>query len=57
VIWGAVALLVQIAGQYGARMLFPKLSADIAEGKYAAAIVQAGIALSLGMLQAACWTP
>lgn len=57
VIWGAVALLVQIAGQFGARCLFPKLTADIAEGKYSAAIVQSGIALSLGILQAACWTP
>jgi putative membrane protein len=57
VIWGAVALLVQIAGQFGARLMFPKLSTDIAEGKYSAAIVQAGVAVSLGTLQAACWTP
>lgn len=56
-IWGGIALLVQIAGQFAARLLFPRLSTDIAEGKYSAAIVQAGIALSLGLLQAACWTP
>jgi putative membrane protein len=57
VIWGAGALLVQTAGQFGARLLFPTLTADIAAGKYSAAIVQAGIALSLGILQAACWAP
>jgi putative membrane protein len=57
VIWGAGALLVQIAGQFGARLLFPNLTTDIAAGKYSAAIVQSGIALSLGILQAACWTP
>lgn len=56
-IWGAGALLVQTAGQFGARLLLPTLTADIAAGKYSAAIVQAGIALSLGVLQAACWAP
>lgn len=56
-IWGAGALLVQTAGQFGARLLFPTLTIDIAAGKYSAAIVQAGIALSLGILQAACWAP
>lgn len=57
VIWGAVALLVQTAGQLAARLLFPTLTRDIAAGKFSAAIVQAGIALSLGILQAACWAP
>jgi putative membrane protein len=57
VIWGVGALLVQTAGQFGARLLFPTLATDIAAGNYSAAIVQSGIALSLGMLQAACWAP
>ncbi len=57
VVWGTGALLVQITGQFGARLLFPTLTTDIAAGKYSAAIVQAGIALSLGILQAACWVP
>ena len=56
-IWGAVALIVQTIGHIGSLMLFPRLSFDIADGKYSAAIVQAGIALCLGILQAACWTP
>lgn len=56
-IWGAGALLVQTIGQFGARLLFPNLSTDIVAGKYSAAIVQSGIALSLGILQAACWVP
>ncbi|MEQ1492771.1 MAG: DUF350 domain-containing protein, partial [Terricaulis sp.] len=57
VIWGVGALLVQTVGQFGARLLLPSLTSDIVAGKYSAAIVQSGIALSLGMLQAACWTP
>lgn len=54
---GAVALVVQIAGHAASRMLLPALSADIAAGKMSAAIVQAAVALILGLLQAACWTP
>lgn len=56
-IWGVVALLVQVGGHGLARLFMPRLSADIADGKYAAAIVQAGMALTLGLLQSACWTP
>lgn len=55
--WGAGALMVQILGQFGARLLFPNLTTDIVAGKFSAAIVQAGVALSLGILQAACWVP
>jgi putative membrane protein len=55
--WGAGALLVQSLGQFGARLLFPNLTTDIVAGKFSAAIVQSGIALSLGILQAACWVP
>lgn len=57
VIWGVGALLVQTVGQLGARLLFPTLTTDIAAGRYSAAIVQSGIALALGILQAACWVP
>jgi putative membrane protein len=56
-IWGVGALLVQTMGQFGARLLFPNLTTDIASGKFSAAIVQSGVALSLGILQAACWVP
>jgi putative membrane protein len=56
-IWGAGALLVQTIGQFGARLLFPNLTADIVAGKFSAAIVQSGIALALGILQAACSAP
>lgn len=56
-IWGAGALLVQTIGQFGARLLFPNLTTDIVAGRFSAAIVQSGIALSLGILQAACWVP
>lgn len=57
VLWGALALIIQVAGQFCARLFMPKLTKDIVDGKYAAAIVQCGVALSLGLLQAACWTP
>lgn len=56
-VWGAVALVVQVAGLWIARLLFPKLPAEIAAGSYAAAIVQATFAITFGLLQAACWTP
>jgi putative membrane protein len=56
-IWGGGALLVQTIGQLGARLLFPNLTTDIVAGKFSAAILQSGIALSLGILQAACWVP
>lgn len=56
-IWGAGALLVQTIGQFGARLLFSNLTTDIVAGKYSAAIVESGFALSLGILQAACWVP
>lgn len=55
--WGAGALVVQTLGQVGARLLFPNLTTDIVAGKFSAAIVQSGVALSLGILQAACWVP
>jgi putative membrane protein len=57
VLWGAIALLVQILGHAICRMLMPTLTADIAAGKFSAAIVIATVAIGLGMLQAACWTP
>ena len=57
VLWGAIALVVQIAGSFAARVMFPKLTADVVAGKFSAAIVLAGMAVSLGVLQAACWTP
>ncbi len=56
-LWGALALIVQIAAHFVSRMLFPTISADIAAGKFSAAIIQAAMAVALGMLQAACWTP
>lgn len=56
-LWGAIALIVQILGHAICRMLMPTLTADIAAGKFSAAIVVATVAIGLGMLQSACWTP
>lgn len=56
-LWGGVAMIVQIAAHFASRLFLPTLSADIEAGKFSAAIVQVAFALTLGLLQAACWTP
>src|SRR5271155_3639605 len=52
--WGAVALVVQLAGFLVARMVLPHLPQAIADGNNADAVLLAGIALALGILTAAC---
>ena len=52
--WGVVALLVQLGGYLCARLIFPDLTAAIAEGRISQAIFLAGLSLSLGVLTAAC---
>ncbi len=52
--WGAVALVVQLAGFFLARMMLPHLPQAIVDGNIAAAILLAGISLALGILTAAC---
>ena len=54
VVWGIVALVVQIAGFLVARMVLPDLPRAIDEGNLADAIFLAGISLALGILDAAC---
>jgi putative membrane protein len=54
VVWGVVALMVQLGGFVAARMLLPGLPRAIEEGNVAYAIFVAGLALALGILDAAC---
>lgn len=54
VVWGAIALLVQLGGYFCARLLFPGLGDAIARGEVAAAIFLASLSLALGLLSAAC---
>jgi putative membrane protein len=54
VIWGVIALAVQLVGFMVARMVLPHLSAAIERGSITGAIVLAGLSLALGIIDAAC---
>jgi putative membrane protein len=56
-IWAAIALVAQIVTQFVAQLAFPKLYAEIENNNWAAAIVKAGLALAVGLINAACMTP
>ena len=54
VIWGIVALVVQIGGFLVARLVLPHLPQAIENGNISDAIFLGGLSLSLGILDAAC---
>jgi putative membrane protein len=54
VIWGVVALVVQIGGFLAARLVLPHLPQAIASGNVSDAIFLGGLSVSLGILDAAC---
>ena len=54
VVWGVVALAVQIGGFMVARIVLPHLPEAIERGSISDAIFLGGLSLSLGMLDAAC---
>lgn len=54
--WGLVALLVQAVVYLAAARLLPELRSGIAEGQLAHGVFLAGLALSVGLLNAACMT-
>jgi putative membrane protein len=56
-IWAAIALVAQIGAQFVAQLAFPKLYTAIEENNWAAAIVKAGSAIAIGLVNAACMTP
>jgi putative membrane protein len=54
VVWGVIALVVQIGGFLLARAVLPHLPQAIDDGNVADAVFLAGLSLSLGLLTAAC---
>jgi len=56
VVWGSLALLVQLAAYGAARLVMPNLSDSIARDRTAAAALAASIAITAGLLNAAAMT-
>jgi putative membrane protein len=56
-IWAGIALVAQIGAQFVAQLAFPKLYTAIEDNNWAAAIVKAGAAIAIGIVNAACMTP
>lgn len=54
VVWGVIALIVQLGGYFCSRLVFPSLAQSIAKGQVSEAIFLATLSLSLGILTAAC---
>jgi putative membrane protein len=54
VVWGAVALVVQLMAFFVARLLLPALPRQIEEDRRAAAAFSASLFLAVGILNAAC---
>jgi|SRR5712692_4730864 len=54
VVWGVIALVVQLGGFIVARLVLPHLPQAIADGNVADAVFLAGLSLALGVLVAAC---
>ncbi|MGE0699575.1 MAG: DUF350 domain-containing protein [Hyphomicrobiaceae bacterium] len=56
-LWGLIGLVVQCAGHWALARYLPRLYAAIEEGDLAAGIMKAGVAITLGLLNAASMTP
>ncbi len=54
VVWGLVALVVQIAVYYVVGHVVPRFAEAIREGRVAAAVLLASLAIAVGILNAAC---
>ena len=54
IVWGIIALVVQLGGFITARLVLPHLPQAIIDGNIADAIFLAGLSLALGILTAAC---
>jgi putative membrane protein len=55
-VWGAVALVVQIGVYFAVSRLVPHLPREISEGHVAQATLLAALAVAVGLLNAACMT-
>jgi len=56
-VWGLIGLLVQVAGHWALSRYLPRLYAAIEEGDMAAGVMKGGVAIALGLLNAASMTP
>jgi putative membrane protein len=54
VVWGVIAMLVQLGGFLIARLLMPHLPQAVSDGRVSDAAFLAGLSVSLGILDAAC---
>jgi putative membrane protein len=57
VIWGLIALAIQIATFFGVRILLPNLSQRISNDEMAAGLFVALTSIAVGAINAACMTP
>ena len=56
ILWGGIALIVQLSAFFVVRMFLPRLSERIKAGEISAGIVLAVISVSVGMINAASMT-
>ncbi|MFZ5761101.1 MAG: DUF350 domain-containing protein [Thermodesulfobacteriota bacterium] len=56
VLWGLVALLVQIITFLVVRLIFPRIVADIPANKMSKGIFLGAVSIAVGILNAACMT-
>ena len=56
ILWGVIALIVQLVAFFVVRMFMPRVAERIKDGEIAAGIVLAVISLSVGMINAASMT-
>ncbi len=54
ILWGGIALVVQLCAYGVARLLLPTIGTDIPAGRVAPGIFVAALALGVGILNAAC---
>ncbi len=57
VVWGLIGLAVQVAGHWLLSRALPRLYLAIEEGDLGAGFMKAGVAISLGLVNAASMTP
>lgn len=56
-LWGGVSAVIQVAAYLVTRAVAPKLSQQITDNVVAAGIFSAGVAISVGLINAAAMTP
>ena len=56
-IWGVIALIIQLATFFGVRIFLPNLSARISRGESSAGLFVALTSIAIGTINAACMTP